>query len=170
MIDTIRIIISLKCNMHCSHCCNKKERFNSQFQEKKFSDIDFSMYKNVCVTGGEPFFYRNRMFSVLDKIPQDKSIYIYTNGTLINDLDISLLLHYTNLKCVNIGVHTLKQLERVNKNLERKLPVRFMARDIYCNKLLMMYPERLSKDNLKSWAIDQCDMSNEDWVLLTNFK
>ena len=96
-----------------------------------------------------------------------KNIYIYTNGTLINDSDISSLLRYENLKCLNVGIHTLKQLKKINKNLERMLPVRFTARDIYCNKLLKIYPDRLSKENLEGWSLDQCDMPNENWVLLS---
>jgi lipoate-protein ligase A len=97
-------------------------------------------------------------------------MFIYTNGTLINDSDISMLLQYENIKCLNVGVHTLKQLEEVNRNLERKLPVRFIARDIYCNELMKTYPDRLNKENLKSWSLDQCNMSNEEWVLLTDFE
>jgi molybdenum cofactor biosynthesis enzyme MoaA len=77
MINTVRIILFLKCNMRCSYCCNKKEKFNSQFQEKEFCEIDFSLYKNICLTGGEPFLYKNKLFSVLKKVPLDKNVYIY---------------------------------------------------------------------------------------------
>lgn len=97
MIDTIRIIMFLECNMNCSYCCNKNEEFNSQFNRKSFSEIDFSLYKNICITGGEPFLHKGKLFSILNKIPLDKNIYIYTNGTLIDDSDISRLLKYQNL-------------------------------------------------------------------------
>lgn len=155
----------LDCNMNCPYCCNKKEKFNSQFNEKLFTEIDFSLYKNICLTGGEPFLYKDKLYYFLDKIPSEKNIYIYSNGTLINESDITKLSKYKNLKCLNIGIHTLEQLDSVNSNIEKKLPVRFMAQDINCEKLLEKYPERLN-DNLKSWTLDNCDMPNEEWVLL----
>jgi organic radical activating enzyme len=168
MIDTIRIIMFLECNMNCSYCCNKNEKFNSQFNKKSLSDIDFSLYKNICITGGEPFLHNEKLFSLLKKIPHEKNIYIYTNGTLINDSDIATLIKQKNLKCLNIGIHTLEQLDSINEDIEKKLPVRFMAQDINCEKLLKKYPERLNRNNLKSWSLDDCDMPNEEWVLLNS--
>ncbi len=158
----------LECNMNCSYCCNKNEKFNSQFNKKSFSEIDFSLYENICITGGEPFLDKEKLFSLLEKIPLHKNVYIYTNGTLINDSDITLLSKYKNLKCLNIGIHTLQQLDSVNEDIEKKLPVRFMARDIHCERLLKKYPQRLNTNNLKSWSMDKCDMPNEEWVLLKN--
>lgn len=158
----------LDCNMNCPYCCNKKEEFNSQFNKKSFSEIDFSLYKNICITGGEPFLHKDNLFSLLDRLSLDKNIYIYTNGTLINDSDIMMLSKYKNLKCLNIGIHTLEQLDSVNSNIDKKLPVRFMAQDINCEKLLTKYSQRLNLNNLKGWSLDSCDMPNEEWVLLKN--
>lgn len=176
MKDTVRLIMHLECNMRCSYCCNEQRQFTTQFQKKRFwvyagcggrsCLFDFAPYRNVCITGGEPFLQKDELFMIMDVVPEDKNIYLYTNGLLINNEDIEYLQTFANLKCVNVGLHTLRQLKAINKNLERLLPVRFMARDTNCAELLRMYPERLNADNLKAWELNKCDMPNEDWVFL----
>ena len=89
MKDTLRLILFLQCNMKCSYCCNEQEQFSSQFIEMYFKDIDFSKYKNVCLSGGEPFLRKSILYSVMYKIPRSKQIFIYTNGLRINNEDIS---------------------------------------------------------------------------------
>lgn len=165
-IDTIRVILFLECNMKCSYCCNEQKQFSNQFVELSFEEIDFRKYKNVCISGGEPFLNRDVLFRTLLNIPFNKNIYLYTNGTLIKDYDIYKMMNVANLKCVNIGLHSTGQLKRVNKNLEKYLTVRFMVQDRHYNNLLDLYPERLNSGNLKSWKLNECNMPNEDWVLL----
>lgn len=166
MKDTIRLILFTQCNMRCSYCCNEQEQFNSQFHKMHFEEIDFSPYKNISITGGEPFLWRNILYDVLNSFPSGKNIYLYTNGILINNNDITCLASYNNLKCINVGIHTLRQLKAVNPNLERALPVRFMVQDKFYDKLLNLYPERVNNNNLKAWKMNECNMPNEDWVQL----
>src|SRR3990167_2812299 len=104
MKDTIRIILFLECNMRCSYCCNEQEQVNSQFTKLHFDEIDFSKYKNVCISGGEPFLNRDLLFNTLYKIPAGKKIFIYTNGTLVKDYDIYGLMNMQNLKGINVGL------------------------------------------------------------------
>ena len=166
MIDTIRLVLFLDCNMHCSYCCNKQEQFSSQFKRMKFEEIDFSKYKNVCISGGEPFLNKFKiLYNVLNKIPQDKNIYIYTNGTKISAYDIWHLKQIKNLKCINIGIHTPKQLSKIT-TIETELPVRFMIPTHLKAKVLKTYQARLMPCNIKIFKINECDMPNEDWVLL----
>ena len=166
IIDTLRLILFLECNLKCTYCCNRQEQFNSLFREKKISEINFNFYKNICITGGEPFLYKNIFYKILNLLPEDKDIYIYTNGLLINNCDLLLLASHTNIKCINIGLHTRHQLLAINKNLDKHLPVRFMVEQQYYNELLQLYPDRLNTKNLKAWEMDNCIMHNEDWVLL----
>lgn len=169
MKDTVRIIMFLECNFKCSYCCNEKEKFSSQFVEMYFSQIDFSKYSAVCISGGEPFFRKNEMYEVLDRIPRELPIFLYTNGFLITDQDLLLLRKY-NIKCVNIGVHGVNQPKFINKDLERFLPVRWQAQDKNREKLLAMYPERITEENSKFWKMDDCERINEDWILLKDYE
>lgn len=167
MIDTIRIILFLDCNMHCSYCCNEQKQFSRQFKKMKFEQIDFNKYKNVCITGGEPFLNKQLLYEVLEKIPHDKNIFIYTNGTKISDYDIWHLKRITNLKCINIGLHTPKQLGKIYP-IENDLTVRFMIPKKLSRMIISEYRERLRRCWIKVFEINDCNMPNEDWVLLDN--
>ena len=187
--DTIRLILFLDCNLHCEYCCNKQEQFNHQFKHIPFgvdlflsligAEINMEQYKNICITGGEPFMKRELLYDVLGEMSivyPTKNIFLYSNGLLITDDDIELLAALRNDRIatrttlhplsINIGLHTLDQLSMINPNLEKRLPVRFSARDIYHEQLLKMYPTRLNEQNLKSWVLNECNAPNEDWVLL----
>lgn len=168
MIDTLRLILFLKCNMKCGYCCNEKEEFSNQFVKKTWKEIhdSFPNYKNICVTGGEPFLDKELLYNVLTLIPKKKRIYIYTNGMFITNNDIQILKYIPNLKGINVGLHTKKQLNKINPLLEKELPVRFMVQDIFYSQMLELYPERLNMVNVKTWKLNDCNMPNEDWVLL----
>lgn len=168
MKDTLRLILFTECNMHCSYCCNEIPEVNTRFEKKKFRDIDFSKYENICITGGEPFLKKDILYQVLDKLPDAVNKYIYTNGTLIDDVDMVALYGLAlrrNLKCINIGLHLIQQLRNII-NIEEYLPVRFMLQDIKKELFLAEYPDRLNEANIKTWTVNECTMPNEDWVLL----
>lgn len=168
MKDTLRLILFLECNMHCSYCCNEIPEVSKKFVKKKFRDIDFTQYVNICITGGEPFLKKDILYQVLDKLPADKNKFIYTNGTLIDDIDLVALfgvVRRRNLKCINIGLHLIQQLKSII-NVEEYLPVRFMLQDIKKELYMAEYPNRLNESNIKTWKVNDCEMPNEDWVLL----
>ena len=64
-LDTLRILVSLKCNLHCSYCCNEQWSIAKKFEGCTLNEIDFAPYKNVCISGGEPLLFVNRVFEVL---------------------------------------------------------------------------------------------------------
>jgi len=165
MKDTLRLILFLECNLKCSYCCNENINISKHFVKKKFEDIDFTKYKNVCITGGEPFLRKDILYSVLNKIPTDKKIYIYTNGMLINDEDLRILIKYPNIDCFNIGLHFENQLNKIS-TIEYCLPVRWMIEESKLEKFHKQYPSRLVIDRIKTFKIDDCEMLNEDWILL----
>lgn len=164
--DTLRLILFLECNMRCTYCCNDNEKFSSMFLKARFNEINFDKYENICITGGEPFLYKKLLYWVLNNIPTRQSIYLYTNGLRISNGDIGKLQRYPNIKCINVGLHTSKQLNGVNKNLELHLPVRFMAQESKLESFIKLYPERLNRENVKSWRLNECNLLNEDWILL----
>jgi organic radical activating enzyme len=165
MKDTIRIILFLDCNLACPYCCNKQERFSSQFKRARFEDIDFRQYRNVCVTGGEPFVRKQYLYGILGGIPQDVNIFLYTNGLLIDNGDVAALRCMRNLVAVNIGLHSVEQLGQLNPHLSILPGIRYRIRDTHYDNLLAVYPW-LSSRLVKAWKMDECDMPNEDWVLL----
>jgi pyruvate-formate lyase-activating enzyme len=165
--DTIRLILFLGCNLKCKYCCNEQTQFNSQFVEKYFEDIDFTKYSNICISGGEPFLYKNILYDVLDNIEvvaAHCNIYIYSNGLLIGDSDMHILERY-NIRAFNIGLHSLNQISKIIA-VEKHFNTRFMINEKLYEKALLKYPERLNTENTKPWILNQCNRPNEDWILL----
>jgi molybdenum cofactor biosynthesis enzyme MoaA len=170
MKDTVRIIMFLGCNFKCEYCCNEKSKFNEQFEEKSFAEIDFNNYKTVCLTGGEPFFHKDWLYSILGKIPPEKPIFLYTNGVLIDLEDILRIAGNYNIQGINIGLHGVNQPKFILPELDSVFSVRYQAQDINREKLLSMYPDRITEKNSKFWKMYDCFRSNEDWILLTDFQ
>ncbi len=165
--DTLRLIITLECNLSCPYCCNNIPEFKNQFVKKSFNEIDFSKYKNVCITGGEPFTNKMLLYKMLFRIPYTKNIYIYSNGLLINDVDIFVLNKTFNLKAINIGLHYSSQINSIQPDIENKFNVRFRIEDKKVYEFLDASP-RLRRANVKGYKLNDCNMPNEDWILLND--
>src|SRR5574339_95222 len=147
-VDTVRIIMFLSCNFKCRYCCNEKEQFNREFVEKSLSEIDFSNYQVACVSGGEPFFNKPALWKTLAAIPARMPIYIYTNGILITKEDIFYMgFHHANIAGFNVGIHGVNQPKFILPELSEFFPVRWQAQDINREKLLSMYPGRITEAN-----------------------
>jgi hypothetical protein len=177
--DTVRLILFLDCNLSCSYCCNEQSQFSSQFQEKYLNEIDWDKYKNICISGGEPFLRKDALYKTINHLfGMRKDLYIYTNGLLIDLFDMEHLKELNPidfecgpyLKCLNIGIHHPSQLKAIHPELEKKLPVRWMCQDLYVDDLMKLYPDRVNKYNLKGWKLNDCNMSNEDWILLKDWR
>ena len=165
MIDTVRIIISLDCNLSCSYCCNEIPEVRNRFARKALDEINFSGYQNVVITGGEPFYRKDVLFRVLRRIPPEKTIYMNTNGMLITDNDIELLRQYS-IKGITIGLHAIMQPKQLNPRLEMFFPVRYNVDIEYRDWFLKLWPGILTEENLRGYELNKCDMPNEDWILL----
>lgn len=166
MKDTIRIIMFLDCNLKCGYCCNEKSQFNRLFIEQSLYDIDFSKYKNVCISGGEPFLRKDILYKTLNFIPNHMPIFLYTNGIRIENEDIHKLQRF-NIAGINVGLHHINQLKSINRMIDNVFSVRYVAWEGYKNQFQEKYPA-LSKQ-MKFWVMDACIRENEDWVLLNNF-
>ena len=161
MKKTLRLIITLECNLSCIYCCNKLPEINSKFIKKKLEDIDFNQYEAVCITGGEPLLKRTLIGDIIDpeiinyKIP----IYLYTNGILLTNSDIQVF------DGVNIGIHYKKQIKEILENpnvLNEK--IKFYVQDIYRDEYLPNIPDKY----IKTWTMNDCfnNIETEDWILL----
>lgn len=167
MKKSLRLLITLKCNLTCTYCCNNLFEVSSKFQYKMLDDINFSEYNDICITGGEPFLDRSLLWNVLDVIPKDKPVYIYTNGIELIQLDLIVFTsRHTHVRALNIGLHDVDQLEKVDGWVGDYFPARFMFQDVLENEMFERYPDRLNKNNTKIWVLNQCEVPNEDWVVL----
>jgi len=161
MKKTLRLIITLDCNLKCEYCCNKLPEVNSKFIKKKLADINWAQYKDICISGGEPLLARELIHEIYMIIPIFIPIYLYTNGLLMSNARVS----YFN--GINVGIHYKEQLKEIlenNPNLLSYKGLRLCVQDIYKDEYLSNIPDKY----IKTWTMNDCfnNVETEDWILL----
>lgn len=168
MIDTLRVLVSWKCNLTCSYCCNEQPRFRDPIRPTKLSEIDFSRYQNVCISGGEPLLFPDRIRAVCS-LAQDSTIILYTNGVFLN-AGMAGMLEQWGVDFVNVGLHEPKSFAKLIESVSQavlftKLAVRFHIQDIYETQITRLFPDV----PVRFWKMDDCDRANEERVVLTDW-
>lgn len=192
-IDTLRIVVSWRCNFACPYCCNEIPRFRSQFTPVPLASIDFHKYTTICLSGGEPLLDLPTLKNVLIRIPTGKKVVLYTNGTLLTRETASLLAQW-GVQYINVGLHTPQSSNTlIAKGLDAvkdtPIKIRFHAQDIYQEVLTDKYnpevsyfqyadPKEFEGDRkyvlalgvpvFRFWKMDDCDRGNEDRVVLSS--
>lgn len=169
MKDTLRILTTLKCNLSCSYCCNNLFKFKQEY----LTDLDLE-YNNICITGGEPLL-SSKIHLLKDILLTNEllnenrillpNIYIYTNGIYLNNSLLNFILSFNNVRGINIGIHpdSKNQILLTHKYLYKNNKIRFMIEDKYTS---IIEHAKMKKLNYTIWTRDECNMPNEDWVLL----
>ena len=165
-VDTIRLAVTLDCNLSCLYCCNKIPQFHEQFKPIALRDIDWHRYQTVCITGGEPLLRRDLISRALSHIPRKKTVVLYTNGLLFNPSDATVLA-YMGVNAINVGLHDGNDFGRIIGNVMASvkgtvIKVRFSAQDIYEDSIVTDGFE------VKYWHLNDCDRANEDRFYLEN--
>lgn len=95
MVKHITIHITKTCNLNCEFC-----HVAARCGEKDTNKIDMRILRNlfaptvesISIAGGEPFFVKDKLYDLLNQIPENvKSVGITTNGLLLEDEDIQIL-------------------------------------------------------------------------------
>ena len=162
--DTLRVLVDWKCNLSCSYCCNEQERFRKDILPVRLAEIDFTQYKVVCISGGEPLLFPDRIYAICQRLQHPQLAVLYTNGILL-DRKMALRLHGFGVKAINVGLHIESTfgtlIDRVTDAVVQMADVRFHAQDCY-GWLSAMYPYA----KFRFWKMDDCDRDNEDRVVL----
>jgi len=185
--DTLRILITLECNRKCEYCCNNLPEVNSKFET--ISLIDFlnsnmiDKYDKIYLTGGEPMIYPELLFNLLlYSVGKDKECFVYTNGEVDYYGLIWLLTDVNNISSkpvgLNVTIHDAESfIDKYNAFkhypnvrfhvMDDKLPIihDILSGTNYPNSLLI--DKLLITDKLKIMTLNECDMPNEDIILLT---
>jgi molybdenum cofactor biosynthesis enzyme MoaA len=168
MVNTLRILVSWKCNLNCSYCCNEQEQFRKDIQPVKLDDIDWNRYDSFCITGGEPLLNWQTVKQVCARVPKQRNplVILYTNGVLFGET-IAKQCGDLEIRYVNVGLHSpsmfntiIKQVAHAAQNT--RLGVRFHAQDVYEADLTTRYPHL----SFRFWKMDDCHRNNEDRVIL----
>jgi molybdenum cofactor biosynthesis enzyme MoaA len=166
MVDTVRFLLTWKCNLSCDYCCNEIPEVRkgiSPMTMKEYQSFDFSKYKNICISGGEPFLNEGKLYYTISKIPDSANIYIYTNGILMTEKQLYTLKYlHSNLKGINIGLHEPQTFDKLITKWKHDELIRFHVEDIYKEKIRKRYPDV----KFKFWHRNDCEMVNEDIFIL----
>lgn len=101
-LDTVYLELTKRCNSNCIHCyasspsfsknsINKNEIFTDDWK-RVIDKLDEIGVINICFTGGEPFIHKDFIDILKYTNSKGLEIGIFTNGTLINSYDNSILL------------------------------------------------------------------------------
>ena len=166
MKDTLRVIITLDCNLECSYCCNNLPKVKEKFTSIDFRQLKYIIrgYKYVCITGGEPLLKMpllKRVVGLCDTHYQD--LYLYTNGILLAESWGRAEYCQRVFDGINVGLHGSKELMRfILGRLSEHSKMRFAIEDKHLPDMVAEFPEV----EFHPWTRDECEMPNEDWVLL----
>ena len=170
MIDTLRALVDWKCNLSCSYCCNEIERCRSQIKPVAFADVDWQRYPTVCISGGEPLLFPDRVRRVCKVAPNAFKV-LYTNGIFLNENFMHELDRW-GVRAINVGLHEPRSFNRLIERikplvLQSPINVRFHVRDIY--RPMMEKWETCGGVVLRYWHMNDCDRDNEDRIVITDW-
>jgi len=163
--DTVRIVVDWKCNLKCSYCCNERPDIQAQFVEKELSQINFDNYKNVCISGGEPLLFKDRILDICSLLT-NQYVILYSNGIYMTE-QTAKELDENGVHAINIGLHYPTSFDKIISNVleftkDTNLSIRFHVWEKYQELEL----EKKFNATIKYWVMDDCDRINEDRVVL----
>ena len=163
-----RIIITKKCNLHCSYCLMKNEELMATFKPATMEEILEKEYSAYCITGGEPLYNEwtiNKMINLILTIRRnviDTKIFVYTNGEFKMSKNAILLMYLTD--GINVSAHKNIPYKKI-KIMNMYCPVRVHRQDTKIDAKLIHFCAT-HKMALKIWHKDDCTTVPEDRFIL----
>lgn len=115
--DRYVFVLTNQCNLRCDFCFQEKTKLETNLNLEDWLHLidQLPEYARVTFTGGEPFMYEH-FKEVFKKVAQKHSCNIISNGLLLTDDIIELLLSYENFEVLSISLE-----DKLNKN--RNVPL-----------------------------------------------
>lgn len=95
--EILHYLISFKCNQKCTKCSHWKFEYKEELLDVETFLRNLSILKSlreICIVGGEPLLYRNKILKILKFVSKDVRIVIVTNGVLLTEKLISEIFQY----------------------------------------------------------------------------
>ncbi len=164
--DTLRLLLTWKCNRKCSYCCNKLPEVQARIRPATPVDLYAHGYDNVCISGGEPLLHLNRVFKLLHNYGlRFKHVYLYTNGDYLND-KLARDLFDAGVAGINIGIHSpAPELHRTVPTLLGDPRVRLHVIAEHARYAPVRHWQSLGA-RVKFVPLNACDTPNEDILQL----
>lgn len=161
--DTLRVLVTWKCNLKCHYCCNEIPEIRAEIEEVDLFDLEVSKYKFICITGGEPLLRPEKIDAICKRTTADQTVILYTNGFMLGVVPVNPRIQY-----INVGLHRSPEAsailikEILSLGLAQK--IRFHAQDIHRDKYTELFPK--GDVEFKFWHLNDCELSNEKRVVL----
>lgn len=166
-----RIMITKKCNLHCSYCLMKNKELMATFKLATIEEILAKEYSAYCITGGEPLLDKNTItiairliVEIKKRVPKLVPIYLYTNGENLRSKNAAMLIAI--LDGINISPHRKKVPYEDILFANAFTKVRLHRQDTKVTQELIDFCTT-NDIALKQWHLDVCDTVPEDRFILT---
>lgn len=173
--DTLRILVSWKCNLDCNYCCNKLESVRKEIRKVKLGDIKWADYKVVCITGGEPLLFPDRVIEVCKSVAPGTLVVLYTNGIGLSS-GVAKCFEYAGINAVNVGVHPEDGwypgldhfIEYIYRSVSvANLKLRFHVQDRFRENVAQLEAKGIE---FRFWKMNDCERENEDRVCVEGWE
>lgn len=162
MKDTLRLLLFEECNRNCEGCCNKDFDLLSLPVEK-----DFSQYKTIILTGGEPMLKHRFVWHTIRKIRKQNSIAKIIMYTAKVDQPLFVLQVLKELDGITVTLHDQKDiipLIRFNLIISNF----YYKRSDRTFRLNIFKGIKIHIDHLKGWTVKKDIEWIKDCPLPTN--
>lgn len=177
--NTCRVIITTSCNLKCDYCCNKLPEVQKRFKMSTLDQVINSKYEIFNITGGEPFLTIGKLEKICKELyKRNKTIYVYSNGLLINNRNIRNISKY--IEGITIGVHKYdkksiehyKELQKIFKAFDLRFKflmieelTKLPYKDVFGRDLDMGCND-FGLENVWYLKMNDCMNPKEDWFII----
>lgn len=159
--DRYVFVLTNQCNLRCEFCFQEKAKISTNLTTQEWLNFvdEIPDYARVTFTGGEPFMFEG-FEEIFKKVASKHTCNVISNGLLLSDKIIDLLLSYENFKVLSISLEDkynktrdvrlkkwqeaeiqIKKFTKLKKerNLETLLDIKTVVLDENANSLYEMY-------------------------------
>jgi MoaA/NifB/PqqE/SkfB family radical SAM enzyme len=106
-------VLTNRCNLKCSFCFQEKDRIEGSLTTEEWLELidQLPEYAHVTLTGGEPFLFKG-FEEVFKAVTKKHTCNIISNGLLLTEEIIELLLSTPNFKVLSISVDDIGNIVR----------------------------------------------------------
>jgi molybdenum cofactor biosynthesis enzyme MoaA len=166
-----RIAITEKCNLNCEYCCMKQPDILNTFKvvHNIYQIDDLHKYDTIMITGGEPLedfrILRNTMSRIVDLVPRNTKIYLYTNGLKLQEEDFEWTLKKW-FNGINIGLHDPDSwdYQEILSEVNKIIPVRILINE---DLIPDNFVEWCKKNNVdyRAWKMNDCHVKEDRYLI-----
>ncbi len=110
--------ITERCNLRCKHCYHESYKSQSELSpdelDRAFGEMEKALQKwqiagSASLTGGEPFLRRDDLYRLCQMMNESNHFSYYdilTNGSLLNDIELSQLAELKKLRRVQLSLES----------------------------------------------------------------